>query len=86
MCILCNTVVRSEAVWNIHINAKQHKENITKKKQQQEELECKSQLAAVNSINKRPSPAEEEPMQPPKKLKSKSKNCFIINIVCSNRI
>lgn len=27
-CVLCKTVVRSEAVWVVHINAKQHKENI----------------------------------------------------------
>lgn len=26
--MLCKSVVRSEAVWNVHINAKQHKENI----------------------------------------------------------
>lgn len=28
MCILCKTVVRSEDVWKVHINAKQHKQNI----------------------------------------------------------
>ncbi|KAI4460197.1 hypothetical protein MML48_6g00015779 [Holotrichia oblita] len=27
-CILCKSVVRSESVWNVHINAKQHKENV----------------------------------------------------------
>ncbi|XP_066150998.1 zinc finger protein 830 [Euwallacea fornicatus] len=27
-CILCKTIVKSEAVWVVHINAKQHKENI----------------------------------------------------------
>lgn len=27
-CVLCKSVVRSEAVWNVHINAKQHKENV----------------------------------------------------------
>lgn len=27
-CILCNSVVRSEAVWTVHINAKQHKQNV----------------------------------------------------------
>ncbi|XP_023018656.2 zinc finger protein 830 [Leptinotarsa decemlineata] len=27
-CILCKSVVRSEAVWTIHINAKQHKQNV----------------------------------------------------------
>lgn len=75
MCILCNTVVRSEAVWNVHINAKQHKENITKKKeQQQQELLYKSQAEVVNSINKRPPSTVAETPQPPKKLKSILKN------------
>lgn len=74
MCILCNTVVLSEAVWNVHINAKQHKDNITKKKQQQQELEYKAQLAAVTSSIKRPPPAVAETPQPPKKLKSILKN------------
>lgn len=28
MCVLCKTVVRSEDVWKVHINAKQHKQNV----------------------------------------------------------
>lgn len=28
MCVLCKSIVRSEAVWKVHLNAKQHKENI----------------------------------------------------------
>lgn len=28
ICILCKSVVRSEAVWTVHINAKQHRENV----------------------------------------------------------
>lgn len=27
-CVLCSSVVRSETVWNIHINSKQHKEHV----------------------------------------------------------
>ncbi|KAL3278932.1 hypothetical protein HHI36_016450 [Cryptolaemus montrouzieri] len=27
-CVLCKSVVRSEAVWNIHLNAKQHRQNV----------------------------------------------------------
>lgn len=27
-CILCNFIVRSESVWAVHINAKQHKQNV----------------------------------------------------------
>uniref|UniRef100_A0A2M4BSL0 Zinc finger protein 830 n=1 Tax=Anopheles marajoara TaxID=58244 RepID=A0A2M4BSL0_9DIPT len=32
-CVLCRSVVRSEAVWKVHINSKQHKENIELAKQ-----------------------------------------------------
>ncbi|KAK9878935.1 hypothetical protein WA026_003757 [Henosepilachna vigintioctopunctata] len=28
LCILCKSIVRSEAVWKVHVNAKQHKDNI----------------------------------------------------------
>lgn len=28
MCVLCKTVVRSEDVWKVHVNAKQHKQNV----------------------------------------------------------
>ncbi|XP_052889676.1 zinc finger protein 830 [Anopheles moucheti] len=28
MCVLCRSVVRSAAVWKVHLNSKQHKENI----------------------------------------------------------
>uniref|UniRef100_A0A0V0GBI3 Zinc finger protein 830 n=1 Tax=Triatoma dimidiata TaxID=72491 RepID=A0A0V0GBI3_TRIDM len=42
-CIVCNSVVKSEAVWNVHINSKQHRENIAKRKQ-------------PTSINKKPEP------------------------------
>ncbi|CAG9823858.1 unnamed protein product [Phaedon cochleariae] len=28
ICVLCQSVVRSEAVWTVHINAKQHKQNV----------------------------------------------------------
>jgi len=27
-CVLCKSIVRSEAVWTVHINAKQHKQNV----------------------------------------------------------
>lgn len=32
-CVLCKTVVRSDDVWKVHINAKQHKQNIELAKQ-----------------------------------------------------
>lgn len=35
-CILCNSVVRSEAVWTVHINAKLHKQNVEQAKKLKE--------------------------------------------------
>ncbi|XP_054283672.1 zinc finger protein 830-like [Macrosteles quadrilineatus] len=32
-CIVCESVVRSDAVWIVHLNSKQHKDNIARKKQ-----------------------------------------------------
>lgn len=36
-CILCKSVVRSENVWKVHINAKQHKQNIEAAKKLKEQ-------------------------------------------------
>ncbi|XP_053681426.1 zinc finger protein 830 [Anopheles nili] len=36
MCILCRSVVRSEAVWKVHINSKQHKESVESAKKLRE--------------------------------------------------
>ncbi|CAH4031536.1 unnamed protein product [Pieris brassicae] len=30
LCILCSSIVRSEHVWQVHLNSKQHRENIEK--------------------------------------------------------
>lgn len=35
-CILCNSLVRSEAVWPVHVNAKQHKQNVEQAKKLKE--------------------------------------------------
>lgn len=36
ICILCKSIVRSEDVWKVHINAKQHKQNLELAKQLKE--------------------------------------------------
>ncbi|XP_058059687.1 zinc finger protein 830 [Anopheles bellator] len=36
-CVLCKSVVRSEAVWKVHINSKQHKENVQSAKKLKED-------------------------------------------------
>lgn len=38
-CILCNSVVRSEAVWTVHVNAKQHKQNVEQAKKLKEKTQ-----------------------------------------------
>ncbi|XP_070494107.1 zinc finger protein 830 [Chironomus tepperi] len=38
-CVLCKSIVRSESVWKVHINAKQHKDNLQLAKQLKEKLE-----------------------------------------------
>nr|CAH7762212.1 unnamed protein product [Callosobruchus chinensis] len=35
-CILCQSIVRSESVWTIHINSKQHKQNVEQAKKLKE--------------------------------------------------
>jgi zinc finger protein 830 len=41
LCILCESIVRSEAVWNTHINSKKHRENIAHVKRKREDaLNC----------------------------------------------
>lgn len=36
MCLLCSSVVRSENVWQVHINSKQHRDNVDKAKKLKE--------------------------------------------------
>ncbi|CAG4993517.1 unnamed protein product [Parnassius apollo] len=36
MCILCSSIVRSENVWQVHINSKQHRENVEQAKKLKE--------------------------------------------------
>lgn len=65
-CVLCKSVVRSEAVWTIHINAKQHRENVERAK------ELKERTNNFSTVPKRPlSPTETTST---KKLKGILKN------------
>jgi zinc finger protein 830 len=41
-CVLCKSVVRSAGVWKVHINGKQHKENLAIAKQLKEKIEKQS--------------------------------------------
>ncbi|KAK3928570.1 Zinc finger protein 830 [Frankliniella fusca] len=74
MCVLCNTVVRSEAVWNVHINAKAHRDNIHLAKQKKISSEFKSPAIVASPALKRPNePVKNDPI-PSKKLKGILKN------------
>lgn len=39
ICSICNSVVKSEKVWQVHLNAKQHKENLAKAKELKAKIE-----------------------------------------------
>lgn len=65
-CVLCKSVVRSEAVWTVHINTKAHKENVLAAKKLQEAVKN------TETAPKRPhSPQLDEPI---KKVKGILKN------------
>lgn len=49
VCTLCNSVVKSEKVWQVHINAKQHKEKLA---------EAKELKAKITSQGKKEDPVE----------------------------
>ena len=46
-CSLCNSLVKSEKVWQVHLNAKQHKDNLAKAK----ELKAKIESEQVKKSN-----------------------------------
>lgn len=72
MCILCRSVIRSKAVWSVHLNSKIHKENIVLAKKTK--LETQNTMRTSDSpIFKRPSsPSQNAPAN--KKIKSILKN------------
>lgn len=70
MCILCQTIVRSEAVWTVHVNAKQHKEKVLSAKKLSEERKN-----ATTTSKRAISP---EPEQKVKKVKGILKNSTTI--------
>lgn len=73
MCILCKSVVRSEDVWKVHINAKQHKQNVELAKQLKEKTKNFTVPSAPVAAVKRSAPplANEVPV---KQLKGILKN------------
>lgn len=52
MCQLCKKEVRSAAVWKVHINTKQHKENLVLAKQLKEKLESQNKPPVPTTENR----------------------------------
>jgi len=52
MCVLCKSIVRSEAIWPVHLNSKNHKENIALAKRSVVESAKQKQIATT--VTKRP--------------------------------
>ncbi|XP_045460671.1 zinc finger protein 830 [Harmonia axyridis] len=68
-CVLCKTIVRSEAVWNVHINAKLHKDNVEIAKK------LKERTNNFTTPLKRPlTPPHEVPTKRPKSILKNSTN------------
>lgn len=68
MCILCKSVVRSEDVWKVHINAKQHKQNLELAKQLKEKT---NNFTTPREAVKRPATAplpDDTPFKQPKSI------------------
>lgn len=75
MCILCNSVVRSEHVWPVHLNSKQHRENVEKAKKLKE---LTNNFTVGKIKHKSSSPPRDAP--PEKKVKGILKNANPIPI------
>ncbi|XP_071444217.1 zinc finger protein 830 [Hetaerina americana] len=74
-CILCGSIVRSEAVWNIHINSKQHKENILNaKKRREDQLRAKD--SELGPAKLKASTSDEPPLKKHKGASALPPNFF----------
>lgn len=76
MCLLCSSVVRSESVWQVHINSKQHKENVEKAKKLKE---LTNNFTEGKKIKRTAALSTNAP--PEKKLKSILKNSIVVQPV-----
>ncbi|KAF5285423.1 hypothetical protein FQA39_LY16677 [Lamprigera yunnana] len=78
VCILCQTVVRSENVWNVHINTKQHRDKVDEAKKLKERTN--NFTTPLKRINVSPTEV------PTKKLKGILKNSNTITPLDVNNI
>ncbi|KAG5670129.1 hypothetical protein PVAND_000411 [Polypedilum vanderplanki] len=81
-CVLCKSIVRSEAVWNVHINASQHKENLAIAKELKSKLQNKqSQKDEDRVAGMKRSIEEMRSEVPEKKIKGILKNSTSSSVV-----
>lgn len=75
MCVICNNIVRSEAVWNVHLNSKAHRENIqlAKQKKLAPEFKAPPPIAAPSALKRTLEPPKVD-VVPAKKIKGILKN------------
>ncbi|XP_047510208.1 zinc finger protein 830 [Pieris napi] len=69
MCILCSSIVRSEHVWQVHLNSKQHRENIDQAQKLKELTKNFTDGKVKKRLSTTPSDAPQE-----KKIKGILKN------------
>lgn len=67
-CVLCRAVVRSEDVWKVHINAKQHKQNVELAKKSSEKLANLSTDTSTSNKRMAPPQTPELPAKIPKSI------------------
>ncbi|GBP48616.1 Zinc finger protein 830 [Eumeta japonica] len=75
-CALCNSVVRSENVWQVHVNTKQHRNNVEEAKRLKE---LTNNFTSAVKVKKRSS-SPPQPIHQEKKLKGILKNALPNNI------
>lgn len=77
-CIVCDTIVRSEKAWPVHINSKKHKDSIVAAKELKERVkhipEMTNHRPVVASMKRPATPPPQVLSQPVKKLKGILKN------------
>lgn len=93
MCILCKSIVRSEDVWKVHINAKQHKQNVEQAKLLKEKLQNASSTTqkastarSASAAFKRPAPVtpSEVPAKVPRGILTNSTRTLPTSSVSSS--
>lgn len=79
MCVLCKSIVRSENVWNVHVNAKQHRENVAEAKRLKELTNNFTTAVKVKGQKRSGSPSPNAPEE--KKVKGILKNAPVAPVI-----